>query len=255
MRLFRLTLATIFQRKSWAICVFALLVLPFSLPYISSATERPTLMQPAIVQTAWATLWVCCLIWGLFTAAKEGENNALSGIGEYFQTTGVTPTRQLGSIWLAVFTYIAPMVLITTALCQFTAKPANPQEQAWWWLLNLQYGCLILLVIAPLLVLTISISSRFGGISGFCITLLLAIYGLYGVGYLDNMLQVEENPIFRGLLLTSPQYRFADLTQRMYFKSGALAADTFGTMLVYFTSLGMILTGIARICFRTKARI
>ncbi len=253
MRLFRLTAATILQRKAWAICAFALLVLPFGLPLISSATERPLLLQPARVQTAWDTLWICCLIWGLFTAAKEGENNAKSGIGEYFQTTGMSPTRQLAEIWLAVFIYIAPMVLITAALCQFTAAPAHPEERSWWWLLNFQYSCLILLVVSPLLALAAAISSRFGGISGFCVTLLLALYGLYGVGYLDNMIKIEENPIFKSLLLASPQYRFADLAQRMYFKSGALSADAFGTMLVYFISLGLILAGLSRLCFRTKA--
>ena len=47
MRLFRLTFATILQRKAWAICAFAVTALPFALPMISSATEKPLLMQPA----------------------------------------------------------------------------------------------------------------------------------------------------------------------------------------------------------------
>ncbi|MCU0778494.1 MAG: hypothetical protein MUF86_12635, partial [Akkermansiaceae bacterium] len=89
MRLFRLTFATIFQRKAWAICAFAVICLPFVMPLISSATEKPLLVQPARILAAWNTLWICSLIWGLFTAAREGENNAKSGIGEYFLTTGV----------------------------------------------------------------------------------------------------------------------------------------------------------------------
>lgn len=54
MKLYKLTVATIFQRKSWVICAFAVAVLPFALPLISSATERPILVQPARIQAAWA---------------------------------------------------------------------------------------------------------------------------------------------------------------------------------------------------------
>ena len=85
-------------------------------------------------------------------------------------------------------------------------------------------------------------------------TLLLALYGLYGVGYMDSMLKVEENPILRGILAFSPQYRFADLTQRMYYKSGALTWDSFRLMLLYFTGIGAVYAGLARLCFLTKEK-
>ena len=78
MRLFRLTLTTILKRHAWGICVFAVICLPFVLPWISSATEKPILVQPARVLAAWDTLWVCVLIWGIFSAAREGEANAKS---------------------------------------------------------------------------------------------------------------------------------------------------------------------------------
>ncbi len=126
------------------------------------------------------------------------------------------------------------------------------EEQAMWWKLNLQYSTLFLLVIAPLLALAIAISSRFGAISGFCTTVLLALYGLFGVGYLDSMLKIEENPIFRGILYFSPQYRYADLTQRMYYKSGALTTDAFNLTALHFCGLILIYAVISRVTFRTK---
>ncbi len=252
MRLFRLTAATIFQRKAWAICVFAVIALPFALPMISSATEKPLLMQPARIQASWSTLWICALVWGLFTAAREGESNAKSGIGEYFLTTGVSATRQLFEIWLAIFCYIAPLVVITALVCLFAAAPADPAEHTMWWVMNAQYAALFLLVVAPLLALSTALASRFGGITGFTVTLLLTLYGLYGVGYLDNMLKLEENPILQGVWLFSPQYRFADLTQRLYFKSGALPSEAFWTMILYFVGILAVYAGISRLCFRTK---
>lgn len=252
MRLYRLTLATILQRKAWAICALAVLALPFALPAISSASEKPILIQPARIQAAWATLWICTLVWGLFTASRQGESNARSGVGEYFLTTGVTATSQLFQIWLAIFTFIAPLALLTAAICQFAATPSDPAERAMWWTLNAQYFALFLLVIAPLLALATAIASRFGGIAGFAFTLGLALYGLYGVGYLDNMLKLEENPVLQGIWLYSPHYRFADLTQRLYFKTGALSSQAFWQMTLYFAGILAIHAGISRLCFKPK---
>ena len=240
------------QRKTWVLCSLALIVLPFALPLISSATEKPLLVQPARILAAWNTLWICTLLWGFFTAARQGEDNAKSGIGEYFLTSGVSANRQLFEIWLALFSFIAPMTLATAAICQWGANPADPAERSMWWLLNLQYAGLFLLVIAPLLLLTIALASRFGSITGFSVALGLTLYGLWGVGYLDNMLKLEENPALQGLWLYSPHYNFADLTQRLYFKSGALPCAAFWTMTLYFTGILAVYTGISRLCFRTQ---
>lgn len=252
MRLFKLTLATLFRRKGWAICVFAILLLPFALPEVSSASERPVLIQPARIQIAWGTLMVCTLVWGFFAASKLGESNTKSGTGEYFRTAGLSPTRQLFEIWLALFCYILPMAILTTAICLFAAMPSNPEEKSMWWALNFQYLTLFLLVVAPLLMLACSLASRFGGISGFGVTTFLSLYGLYGVGYLDNMLKLEANSVMRIIWLYSPQYRFADLTQRLYFKTGALNGDIFSQMVLYFTAILAIHVGISRLCFRTS---
>ncbi len=252
MRLFKLTFTTIFRRKAWAICLFLILILPLVLPEISSASERPVLVQPARIQIAWAALMVVTLVWGFYAAARLGESNSASGTGEYFRTTGLGPGRQLFQLWLAIFCYILPMALIATGICLFAAMPANTDERGMWWVLNLQYLTLYLLVVAPLLALACSISSRFGGISGFGLTGFLTLYGLYGVGYLDNLLKLETNSIMRVVWLYSPHYRFADLTQRLYFKAGALTPEVFGQMALYFSSILLILVGVSRLCFKTS---
>jgi hypothetical protein len=253
MRLFKLTFATIFRKKAWAICLFAVLVLPFALPLISSATEKPLLLQPARIQAAWGTLFVCTMLWGFFAAASLGESNSKSGTGEYFRTTGLSATRQLFEIWLALFAYIVPLAMIATGICLFAAMPADPNEKVMWWTLNFQYLALFLLVFAPLLALACALASRFGGITGFGVTLFITIYGLYGVSYLDNMLKLEANSALQALWLYSPQYRFADLTQRLYFKTGALSGEVFTNMLLYFTAILAVNTGISRLCFRPSA--
>lgn len=253
MRLFKLTFATIFRRKAWAICLFAILFLPFALPYISSASEKPVLVQPARIQAAWGTLFVCTMFWGFFAAARLGESNTRSGTGEYFRTTGLSPTRQLFEIWLALFAFIVPFALAAVAVCVFAAMPSASTERSMWWTLNFQYLTLFLLVFAPLLALAMALASRFGGITGFGLTFFLTIYGLYGVGYLDNMLKLEANSALQALWLYSPQYRFADLTQRLYFKTGALSGEVFANMVLYFTAILAVHAGLSRLTFRTSA--
>jgi len=253
MRLFRLTLATIFQRKVWVICAFAVVLLPFVLPLLSSASERPNLMQPARIQTTWAALWICTLVWGLFTAAKQGETNARSGVGEYFLTTGMSPIRQLISIWLAIVCFIVPLAIAAAAVTQFGAMPAAAEERSMWWVMNFQYASLFILVTAPLIALAVALASRFGSVAGFALTLTLALYGLYGVGYLDNMLKLEENTVLQSLWLFSPQYRFADLTQRLYFKSGSLPASAYISMVIYFTGIMAVIFAISSLTFRIKS--
>ena len=121
-----------------------------------------------------------------------------------------------------------------------------------WWTLNLQYVSLFLLVTGPLLALSAALASRFGAVTGFAMTLGISLYGLYGVGYLDIMLKLEQNPFLRGLWLYSPHYRFADLTQRLLFKSGALPTEAFFNMVLYFGGILAVYVGISRLCFRTK---
>jgi len=253
MRLFRLTLATIFQRKAWIICAFAVVVLPFVLPLLSSATEKPHLLQPARIQATWAALWICTLVWGVFTAAKQGETNARSGVGEYFLTTGVTPIRQWFAIWLAIICFIVPLTLAAAAVTQFGARPSAAAERSMWWVMNLQYVSLFILVTTPLIALAVALASRFGSVAGFAATITLALYGLYGVGYLDHMLKLEENPVLQGVWLFSPQYRFADLTQRLYFKSGALPASAYLSMVGYYTGILAVLAGISAMMFRIRS--
>lgn len=253
MRLFRLTASTIFRRKAWAICAFAVVVLPFLLPMISTATERPLVLQPARIQATWTAVWACTLLWGLFTASRQGEANTKSGLGDYFLTTGVSATRQWLEIWLAILVFIIPVALLGTGVCVLFAMPNDPAEHGMWWTMNFQYLALFLLAMAPLLGLAVAIASRFGGIAGYALTLCLAVYGLWGVGYLDNMLKLEPNPFLRAIWQFSPQCRWADLTQRLYFKQGAIASGQFWQLVAYFSAILVFSCGLSRLCFRTKS--
>ena len=252
MRLYHLTTATLFRRKSWVICVFAVGVLPFLLQYISSGTENPALLKPAIAQATWAMALLSAVFWGFFTAAKQGESNARTGLGEYFLTTGVSAGRQLFQIWLSVLTYLAPLPFIAAGICILCASPALPDERSMWIATNFQYALLFLLVMAPLVALAISVASRFGSITGFLASGALAIYGLYGVGYLKLLANVESNAVIKWIWEVSPHYHFADPTERLRYKLGAIAWDKFPLLLAYFAGIMLIHALISRLLFRVR---
>jgi hypothetical protein len=253
MRLYRLTTSTLFRRKSWVVCTFAVGVLPFLLQHISSGTENSVLLKPAIAQATWAMALLSAIFWGFFTAAKQGESNARSGIGEYFLTTGMSAGRQLFEMWLSIFTYLAPLPFIAAAICILCTSPSLPEESRMWMVTNFQYAVLFLLVMAPLVALAAAVASRFGSITGFLSSSALAIYGLYGVGYLKLLANLEGNAVLKWIWTSSPHYHFADPTERLRYKLGAIAWDKFPLLLAYFGGIMLVHAVISRLLFRVRA--
>lgn len=253
MSLFRLTLTTLFRRKAWAVCAFLVIVMPFLLPRLSSGTENPALLKPALAQAAWAMTWLSTVFWGFFAAAKIGERLSRSGLGEYFHSSGVSATRQLLEIWSALMIYIAPLGLAAALVCIFAASPAAPDERSMWIATNFQYAVLFVLVVAPLIALAVALASRFGGITGFLVPAGLSFYGLYGVGYMKLLLSVEGNPVLSWLWSASPHYHFADPTERLRYKLGAIEWSQFPLLIAYFIGISLLYTALSRLLFRVKA--
>lgn len=249
MRLFRLTLSTLFRRKSWILCLLATAVIPFMLVQISGATENRALEKPALAQATWAMAMLSAIFWAFYSAAFQGESNARSGVGEYFLTTGVSTGRQLLEIWLAVFIYVIPLPLVSATICAVAASPALANEKSMWLVVNFQYVMLFLLVMGPLVALAIAVAARFGSLTGFLVSAALTLYGLYGVGYVKL---VENNPALRWLWLASPHYHLADPTDRLRYKLGIIAWDKFALLLAYFSGIALLQAAISRIAFRVR---
>jgi len=253
MRLFKLTSATVFRRKTWAVCAFTVLALPFLLTRLSSGTENPALFKPALAQAAWAMTWLSTMFWGFFAAAKCGESLSRTGLGEYFQTTGVSATRQLLETWAAILLFVAPLGLGAALVCIVGASPAIPAERAMWIATNFQYALLFVLVVAPLLALAIAIASRFGSLTGFLVSSGLSAYGLYGVGYMKMLVSLEGNSLLSWIWSASPHYHFADPTERLRYKMGAIDWSQFPLLLAYFAGIALLYLAVSRLLFRTKA--
>ena len=252
MQLYRLTLATILQRKVWIVAFLGVLVLPIILPYLTPHESNPTLIEPARAQASWVTLWVVSVAWVLFQASRFGDDTANSGIGAYFLSAGISRVRQMIQIWMACMTFLLPLVVVTVAVCLIGAMPGDESQSSMWMVTNLQYAALFILVIAPLAMLAISIGSRFGGTVGYIVPVCLSVYGLFGVGYIAMMTDLRDNVVLDWLYVLSPHYHLADLTPRLVFKQGSMIGSEFIKLVVYFFVLKLVLSMIATFCFRAK---
>ena len=252
MILFKLTLLTLWVRKTWVIILLAMLLLPFVGPYIAPVEEAPKLMQPARAHTAWALAWLIGILWGLSQGAKAGDGNARTGVGNLLRSMKIGGFRQMLGIWAALMVFLVPLVLVAMLVSIFAAMPGAEVERDYWVATNLQFAFLQLLTLAPLVLLAIGLASRFGAMIGYVVPGALCLYGLYGVGYLGETIKLGGNPMLEWVYVISPQYHLADLTPRLLFKMGALKASDFTTYVGYFLILGFVMLAVSRLSFRTE---
>ena len=251
--LFRLSLATILHRKVWFVWLVLALVFPLVMPYMTPWEQDATILQPARAQAAWLTLWAGALTWGLFQGAGFGEALARRGLGEYFTTQGVSKWSQLAQTWCACFIAILPLLASALVICLVWAMPGEHDEAiAWVWLL-VQYAVLFVLTFGALLVLAIALGTRLGLASGYLLVFGLALYGLYGVSFLDLFVRARKDAVLETIWTFSPHYHLSsDLTERLIFKSGSLPWGDFWQVFVYLAGLFLIHLGISFFSFKSN---
>ncbi len=252
MQLYRLTLATILQRKVWIVALMCALVFPVILPYLTPYESNPTMIEPARAQMAWICLWILAIAWVLFQSARFGEDTARSGLGAYFLSAGVSRISQMVQIWLACLTFLLPLLAITVAVCLLGAMPGDAEQARMWVATNLQYAALFLLVITPLMLVGTAVGSRFGSTIGYLIPLCLSIYGMFGVGYLEMMTSACDSAFLDWLYVASPHYHLADLTSRLVFKDGSMLGSEFLQLIAYFLGIKLVLSMLSTMCFQAK---
>ena len=241
------------QRKVWIIALFCALVLPIVLPYLTPYESNPSLIEPARAQAAWGCLWVVTIAWLFFQAARFGDDTARSGLGAYFLSSGVSGLSQMMQIWLACLSFLLPLVLVTLAVCFLGAMPSDSAQAQMWVATNLQYAALFLLVVTPLMMVAVSVGSRFGSTVGYLIPLCMSIYGMYGVGYLAMMTDAQSNLLLDWLYVVSPHYHLADLTPRLVFKHGSMLGSEFLQLVIYFAGIKIVLAMLSTLTFQPKA--
>lgn len=229
------------------LCVF---LFPLILPYLTPYDVNPTMIEPARAQAAWGTLWVVSIGWVLFQSAGFGDHTARSGLGSYFLSAGISRVSQMLQMWLACLTFLIPLLFVTLVLSVLGSMPDGGAGA--WVAVNFQYALLLVLVVSPLMMLSISLGSRLGATAGYVLPLFLALYGMYGVGYLAMMTEVEDNVLLDTIYVFSPHYHLADLTPRLVFKQGSMIGAEFFQLVAYFIGVKLVFTMVSTLLFRAK---
>ena len=208
--------------------------------------------RPAQAQTAWGLLWVVSLVWLFYQAAQIGHDGASQGLLEYFKTLGVKRSSLIVQLWANSLLWCVICLLIVLGISLFLAMPTNPEETGMWVATNLQYAVLYLLVVVPLFLLATALGTRINSTAAYVITTALAVYGLYGIGYLDFFLSHSGNPVVDAIYVISPHYHFANLTNRLVYNMGPLESAAFIKMLFYFAALDSVVIGVSALLFQEK---
>ncbi len=252
MSLFKLTFKTTIARNTYLIFLLVLALLPLVLPYMTPWEEKPTLLQPARAQTAWGLLWIVTLVWLFYQAAVMGHDGASQGVLEYFKTLGVKRRSLIVQLWANSLLWGLVCVGLVLGISLLFAMPGDPQEARMWVITNVQYAALYLLVVAPLFFLATALGTRINATAAYVVTSGLALYGLYGVGYLDFFLSQSGNPVVDAIYVISPHYHLADLTTRLLYKMGPLENGIFAKMALYLAGVGLVVISVAVALFREK---
>lgn len=252
MEAFRLGLSTILARKTVFVWVVLLLVGSQVFPWLTPWEEKPSLLEPARAQTAWVLTWLFVLGWGLGQAASFGDQWASRGVLEYLRCLGKGRYARLFQVWASCCAVCLGFVGLAWAVSVITALPGDRAEAGMWLATNLQYGWLLMLAMAPLLLLAISLGTRLSATAAYCISAGIGVYGLVAIGYLDLFIGDSGSGFLRFLYLVSPHYHLADLTDRLVFKMGALEFAPFLQTSLYLTGVGCVLTGISCLLYRDR---
>lgn len=252
MPLFRLTFKTIIARNTYLVFLLVLVLLPLILPYLTPWEEKPGVYKPARAQTAWGILWIVSLVWIFYQSALMGHDGASQGVLEYFKTLGMKRRSQMCQLWANSLLLCGVCLALVLGISLLMAMPDEPEAKGMWVMTNLQYAVLYLMVVAPLFLLATALGTRINATAAYVITAGIAVYGLWGIGYLDFFLSQSGNPVMDALYVVSPHYHLADLTTRLVFQMGPLESSVFLKILAYFLGLDLVIIGISALLFRVK---
>lgn len=254
MPVFRLTLSTIITRKVWVIVALLVGVLPWFGHQFTPGSYNPTLLGPSIINFTWSLAWLTSLVWGLHQAAAAGNDLVSTGLGEFFRARGISKTSQFGQITLAIAAIILPIFLIANLVSFFGARPTNPEESKFWFILHLQCTSLAFAVICQLIVLAVAVGSRFGTTSGLLIPLFLAFSGLVILPHLSEKQALEGGSAIGLIWGVLPHYHLADLTNMLIFKLGSLPIKVWTATGLYLITYFVLLAVPSLLLFRTHRR-
>lgn len=251
--LFRICLFGFFRRGSCWLLLLGAIVFAWLAPLITPWDEQPQLLQPARAQAAWVYVWLACFTWLPFQAASLGRRLRTDGVLELMQARGTGAASLYGQIGASVSVWLLALVLLAGGVCIAFCQPRLADEAAQWTALVGQYAALIGMAMLPLLWLGVALGTRVDEVVAFLVPVSLLFLGLIAAPWIAPLLAGSDAVLFRWGWLALPHTHLADLTPRLVFKLGPLAATDFSGSLGCLTLQGVAITLLGRCAFRTHS--
>lgn len=252
--IFKLSLLTAVNQKLGFLMLVLAVIVPMVLPMLTNYEVDSYVVEPARAQAAWQFGWLACVLWLLFQAASAGGEYVKSGLGSYFTSGGQKKGNQLTALWASSMVFGALLCLVPAIVSVVAASPGLEIEARHWAVLSIQHFILMLLVVSSLVMLAISLASRFGTTVGYIFTLGLAYVGFFGVTTLEKIVAAKDIPVLDLLYGILPHLYLADLTHRFVHKQGALTTGQLMTQFEYLAGWAMLFTAVSLLIFSPKQK-
>ena len=249
MKAFKAAFTLVLHQKTWVIALLALVVVPVVFPYMTPYEYNLGLLEPSRAQAAWGITLFLSIFWGLHISARLGEYFQRTNLIDYFYSMGMSKFSLMGQTFLVSAICFLPLVLISSGICIAFCSPNHLIEAEIWKEMTAQFAMLLCCIFLPLNLLAIALAVRFSALVSYVITVGLAIYGFYGVGYLEQFLDKQPMPLLDAIWHISPHYHVGDLTTRFIFKMGDLPNEGFMQALLYLNAIGLLLIGMSSLLY------
>ncbi|WP_018970728.1 hypothetical protein [Rubritalea marina] len=252
--IFKLSWVSLVYEKLVFLVVLLAVCLPFVMAELTHYQVDNAILEPARAQVAWQFAWLASFLWLTYEAAKLGSGHVMRGMGVYFKSKGVHQGEQLCALWLAPFIICVVLAMCAFAVSLLGAIPSDVQEARHWKLLGVQHLAFIIVVVSPLLMLAVSLGSRFGLTVGYVFTAALSFVGFYGVSIIETIVRFNDSFSLDLLYVILPHYYLGDLTHRFIHKQGALSLEEFFVVFEYLSGWAIVVSMVATVLFNYKKR-
>jgi hypothetical protein len=248
--IFLLHLRQIFRENDWILPLLLLVLASIVGSLLAPSNEDPSLRFSARTQTIWIVAWLCSIFWVGFVTAKIGSFQRSKGLREFWKALGVSDVGYY--LALLAIPLICNLFIFGFAggLTFFAGR--NPEVPvAEWADVNAQAALFAVLAQSSVMALILAITNLLDMAPAFTCGLLVNLYGLYGIGAVDQV-RSGKDPLFSGgaelLWTVGPHLHFADFLPRLTFGWGALPGKP-------FLFAGLYLAGILMVSVALGARL
>ena len=244
---FRLHLRQIYRENDWLLPLLLLVLALIGAPLLTPSNEDPDLRFSSRTQLVWATAWLCSIFYTGFVGAKLGAFQRNKGLRDFWRSLGLS---DLGC-YLAIFAipFLLNVLFFGVAAVLTFSFGRNPEITApEWAMVNLQGLALAVLGQAPVSALVIGLTNRLDVAPSFTCGLLFNLYGLYGIGAIDQIRGGNDHrlsAIADVFWTVGPHLHFADFMNRMTFGWGALPARPFCYVSLYLMAVLVVITALS----------